>query len=1029
MDRIIKVFCSGAEQERFVASQRVVERYDGFVLVQAGEAEMARIATHYPLEDITDAYTLRLGERTIDTSQPRIGAKGKLLAHPAYEGEKKLSKGPHHHVVQFIGPIKEEWLAAVKKAGGALREPLESFSYVVRADDEALAKVAQLPFVRWAGHLPHSERIAPSALANAGRQAGDVKGELPRTRVLPGTYTVEFFAPADLTAALEEIKDLGFEVLEKEKGASVIVIRDSKSGKGSGPAAAKRIRALSAIHGVRIIRERSVKRTANDVATRIMGSASASHQPGLGLSGEGEVIAICDTGIDSADPQNIHPDFAGRIAAIMSYPITRDYNSYITNPGGDDGAADLDSGHGTHVAGSVLGDGSASAGLPGVSAPIRGLAHKAKLVFQAVEQEMKWKNSADYQNYGRYLLTGIPLDLGTLFADAYAKNARIHSNSWGGGDPGAYDVQCQQLDRFVWEHPDFCIVVAAGNDGSDSDGDGRINPMSVSSPGTAKNCITVGASENDRPAFNSNTYGRWWPSDYPVAPFRNDPMADDPAQVVAFSSRGPTQDGRIKPEVVAPGTFILSTRSRMLAPNNMAWAAFSPSKLYFYMGGTSMATPLTSGAVALVRQYLRQARQIATPSAALLKAALICGATRLPGTAGDGVVCDNDQGFGRVNLDAILAPAAPAQAQFIDVAPGLRTGELYTQQIDIQSAGTPLRVVLAYSDYPGAALVNNLNLILTAPDGRRFVGNQGAGALTMDARNNVEAIHVVSPQPGAWRLEVVGSNIPQGPQPFALVYTAQTGQAAISEVIRAETSPALAIPDNKPKGVSSTLTIDQSALIGSIKVAVEIQHSYIGDLKVELAAPSGAVVLLHNRSGASTDNLIKSYDGLNTAALAALGGTEARGTWRLTVSDNARRDSGTLRRWSVEILPAASAAVVKESAPFISIPDNDPAGVEDAIEVGESGRVKEIKVWLDITHTYIGDLRVQLLAPSGKGVMLHDRSGAGQDNIIRSFDTASLAALQGMQGEGVTGGWRLKVTDHAGRDVGKLNKWGIEITV
>ena len=96
-----------------------------------------------------------------------------------------------------------------------------------------------------------------------------------------------------------------------------------------------------------------------------------------------------------------------------------------------------------------------------------------------------------------------------------------------------------------------------------------------------------------------------------MAPFRSDPMANDQSQIVAFSSRGPTKDKRNKPDVVAPGTFVLSTRSTMLAPNNMAWAAFPKSRLYFYMGGTSMATPLVSGAVALLRQYLRTAQNIA----------------------------------------------------------------------------------------------------------------------------------------------------------------------------------------------------------------------------------------------------------------------------------------------------------------------------------------------------------------------------------------------------------------------------------
>lgn len=89
------------------------------------------------------------------------------------------------------------------------------------------------------------------------------------------------------------------------------------------------------------------------------------------------------------------------------------------------------------------------------------------------------------------------------------------------------------------------MLVAAGNDGSDKDGDGAINPMSVTSPATAKNCICVGACENERPNFDASHYGDWWPDDYPVAPYNSDPMADNPDEIVAFSSRGPTEDGRI----------------------------------------------------------------------------------------------------------------------------------------------------------------------------------------------------------------------------------------------------------------------------------------------------------------------------------------------------------------------------------------------------------------------------------------------------------------------------------------------------
>ncbi|MFZ5594964.1 MAG: S8 family serine peptidase [Pseudomonadota bacterium] len=768
MNRIVKIFCTGVEQDGIADKFHVIERYEGFVLAEVEKKALSRLARSYPIEDITDLYSIQVGEKIIDTSLPRLDVQGKLRSHPAYKGVKTLAPGRHHYLVQFIGPIKDAWMKAVKKAGGEPRAPYEGFAYVVRADEETIKRIAALPFIRWTGHLPTNDRVASSVFTNVGRKAGDTSSALPRTRVVPGAYAVEFFGAADLTAGLPEIKKLGLEVLGKDAKGKVLVVGAS----GRGAALEKKIRALAAIHGVRSIRERTLKRTSNDVAAGIMGTAMSMANTGLGLNGQGEYIGVCDTGLDTGNSQTIHQDFAGRVAWVKSYPITPDFSPYITNPGGNDGAADVDSGHGTHVAGSVLGNGAASAGLPGVAALVRGLACKARLGFQAIEQEMKWKPPYQ-QQYPRYLLAGIPLDLSTLFADAYKKGVRIHSNSWGGGDPGAYDSYCEQLDRFVWQRKNFCILFAAGNDGTDKDGDGRINLMSVTSPGTAKNCITVGACENLRPAFNSETYGKWWPGDYPVAPLRNDPMANNPDQVVAFSSRGPTRDGRIKPDVVSPGTFILSTRSTQIAPNNQAWAAFPPSKMYFYMGGTSMATPLTAGAVALLREYLRKHHKMRSPSAALLKATLIAGAVRLPGVAAKGAIADFHQGYGRVNLDAVLTPPAPVSACFIDKRSGLATGQVHATAITIKSGNAPLRIVMAYTDYPGPALVNNLNLIVTAPDGTRYVGNQPAGGgMMLDTKNNVEVVQIEKPAAGDWKIEVIGSNIPHGPQDYALVYMA-----------------------------------------------------------------------------------------------------------------------------------------------------------------------------------------------------------------------------------------------------------------
>jgi len=738
-ERTLRVLCPPGAHADLVRRVSVIARYPAFCLCRATPADAARLARRYPVEDITAAFEIPLAGR-------RLSVRASTRPGRTRRAATALPAGRHHYLVQFIGPVRASWLRSVR---GCRARPVavhSDFTHVVCATAPAIAAVLALPFVRWAGHLSHADRIAPGTRA---RRRG-----LPRTRYLPGACRVEFFTTVDHRA----LRRLGLRVLSTcRRAASATVIL---------PAQAREWRAalarLAAVHGVKMIRRRAIARASNDVAAGILGVPA----PSAGDGGRGEVIAVCDTGLDSGQADSLHPDFAGRVAAMRSYPVHPDFGPYVRNPGADDGPADRDSGHGTHVAGSALGSGKASDGL---DAPVRGMAPRARLVLQAVEQELQWKDAALEQSYGRFLLAGIPDDLADLFSWARARGARIHSNSWGGGDPGAYDAQCEQLDRYVWQRRDFCIVVAAGNDGSDADGDGRINPGSVTAPGTAKNCVTVGACESVRPQFRQQRYGSWWPLDYPAPPLRDDPMADDAQQLAAFSSRGPTADGRAKPDVVAPGTFILSARSRHIARNNHAWSAFPANGLYFFMGGTSMATPLVAGCLARLREHLRRRAGIRQPGAALLKAALVLGARRLPGAGPAHAVLDHAQGFGRVDLAAVIAAAPPARTLFVDEGKGLRTGESAGQEIEVNSGAAPLRIVLAYTDYPGPTLVNDLNLLVHAPDGRIHAGN-GAGrrGLVLDARNNVEVVHVARPARGRWRIQVLGANVPEGAQSFAL---------------------------------------------------------------------------------------------------------------------------------------------------------------------------------------------------------------------------------------------------------------------
>src|SRR6185369_1125641 len=262
---------------------------------------------------------------------------------------------------------------------------------------------------------------------------------------------------------------------------------------------------------------------------------------------------------------------------------------------------------------------------------------------------------------------------------------------------------------------------------------GVVDAGEIGSQSAAKNCITVGASEGHRPNFE-HSYGEYWPNDFPLDPMNSDMQADDPDGMVAFSSRGPTKEQRFKPDVVAPGTCILSTLSRKVASASDDFGS-SSDPLFFFDSGTSMATPLVSGCVAVLRETLVK-NGVAKPPASLVKAMLINGATELSGQYSPseaGTSPNNNSGFGRVNLtNSIIIPGPDPDAGFGEGGP-LKQGDEETFEIDIPSkapgdnaptaAGATFKITLAWTDPPGAALQNDLDLIVVAADGTERHGN------------------------------------------------------------------------------------------------------------------------------------------------------------------------------------------------------------------------------------------------------------------------------------------------------------------
>jgi subtilisin family serine protease len=390
----------------------------------------------------------------------------------------------------------------------------------------------------------------------------------------------------------------------------------------------------------------------------------------------------------------------------------------------------------------------------------RGTAPEARLVFQAVENWVTISALCQllYGYPNGYYLTGLPTDLRTLYQQAYTGGARIHSNSWGSDVNGQYTTDSLNTDDFVWGHRDMTITFSAGNAGTDADGNGGVDGDSMGSPATAKNVIAVGASENARTdgypcnpaqdgvcAFQNGlnsifTYGSAWPFDFPANPLKDDPSANDVEQMAAFSSRGPTDDGRIKPDVVAPGTWLLSGYSGLYrsyydpAPNPQnssyqydGWG-YAANGEYKYMGGTSMSNPLVAGGAAVVRDFYQKDRGHAA-SAALVKATIVNSAVDLLDENNDGVddnalaIPNFYEGWGRVDL----ATATDGTHDFREETGGLQTGatKVYTFAAP---GGAPFKVTLAWSDYRGTTsatkmLVNDLDLEVAGPGGVAYKGN------------------------------------------------------------------------------------------------------------------------------------------------------------------------------------------------------------------------------------------------------------------------------------------------------------------
>lgn len=487
------------------------------------------------------------------------------------------------------------------------------------------------------------------------------------------------------------------------------------------------------------VERKAKKKVMNEVA-RTEGLMNVEAVNETGYKGKGVMVVVADTGLDSGDFSNIHDDFQGKnvIGVVGEANTSRTDWSDIN-------------GHGTHVAGSATGTGAHYGGRYAGTAP------EADLYFLCIG------DSSDYL---------VDITDGDV-ERAYAAGGRVINNSWGSSSwnyGGEYNAEAQRYDTISRQYPDLLLIFAAGNENCKIDLEDN---FSLSYEGVTKNCLTVGASENYRPELSYYYYGMLF-DDIDI----DDPyFYDQPAEpnnktqqgMACFSSRGPAKDGRSKPDIVAPGTWIYSVESLYDDTNDG-----ERSSWYTYKFGTSMASPLTAGACADIIQFLKEKKQIASPSSALVKAVIINGARSMGNGQFDEAieipseVPNHVNGFGHVDLATSLMPA---------------DGELFVAEGSIEETGGeaaysftkagdgPLSATLCWNDYPGTpgayiALVNDLDITVTVGEDTYYAGGKN---FHNDFLNNCERVQLSDIPPNKKvEIKVSGYSVMEGPQSFAL---------------------------------------------------------------------------------------------------------------------------------------------------------------------------------------------------------------------------------------------------------------------
>jgi hypothetical protein len=778
----------------------LISDYGSYQLFDISEVP-PEVASESGVEVLETLDTVFLQSGVLHTEQSGNGAVNK-------RGVAK--SGRELQLVQFSGPVRREWVASLEARGGRVVAYVPQNAYLVYGEWAALSRLqgSGSKEIQWHGRLEVEHKLAPEA---SKVRSLLLEGAPPEGVQLYAVQMVSDLESNSVTLGL--MTQLGRYPIYSPRAVLNYVNVVVPLAAADLDIVAERPDVVSVQPYYRRNRlgERQGQILAGNLSgTKPLGPGYLAWLESKGFSQaqfamSGFVVDVADSGIDTGTTTPNH--FGLYSLGRMGSPSRVAYSSLEGTPNASSTLAGCD-GHGTLNAHIIAGY-NEQAGFPFVDGAGYGYG-LGICPFVKVGASVIF-DPDDFTNP----------DLAALESRAYQRGARISNNSWGGGNTGTYDIDSQVMDALVRDaqpagspfaadgNQEMVVVVAAGNDGPG----GR----TIGSPASAKNVITVGASENVQSIGGTDGSGV------------GDSQANSANDMLAFSSRGPCSDGRHKPDLVAPGSHIsggvyqaspaattgtaASCYNGTGVSGGASGSAFFPAsqELYTTSSGTSHAAPAVSGACALLRQYFIN-QSLQPPSPAMTKAWFMNCSTYLTGVSGSGNLWSDTQGMGRLNLGS----AFDGVSRFVrdQMAADLFTasGQSRTFLVKVIDSSKPILVTLAWTDAPGstigAAYNNDLDLVCKAGEGT-YKGNVFSGQWSQtggqaDARNNVESVFLAPGTSSNLTVTVIAANIvadgvPQNQyvldQDFALVvYNADLVLTPSIEVesatIVSETAPA-----------------------------------------------------------------------------------------------------------------------------------------------------------------------------------------------------------------------------------------------